>query len=98
MLTLTRAKIDMCVIESVPGARVVDLQELDLAGIREVAPQTPDGPRHGGYRATMEPAADEPDRAQLRRCLEDVFVRHLRLDVHQMVMLVDGSPRSIFRG
>jgi hypothetical protein len=41
---------------------------------------------HGRFRFVTRPALDEPDRRQLRGCLEDLRVPRLLVSVHEMTL------------
>lgn len=90
---LATAHLQLCVAEAIPGARVVELDRLPLEP--EVVGQG-DAPGRQiasaiTLQARLEPGADAPDRDQLHGCLEDLRVRHLRLEVHRMVLLHDDE-------
>ncbi len=70
---LARSQVDLCAAEAVPLSDLTVFEQTTA-----VSDPSPDLPV---YRFRLEPGADEPDRAQLRGCLEDLRVRHLRLNV-----------------
>lgn len=72
---LTRAHVSLCTAEAIPSSDVVAF-----------APATPAEPGEGAhaYTVRLRPGADAPDRDQLHGCLEDLRVRHLRLEVESM--------------
>lgn len=81
---LTRAQVDLCVAEAIPFVDIVALERVErVDGGGGV--DLPD------YRFTTRPGADAPDRDQLRGCLEDLRLRHLRLSVVGMTMQADGG-------
>ena len=71
---LTRSHVELCTAEAVPFS--------DLIAFEETEAVSGDPPAElPVFRFRLEPGADDPDRAQLRGCLEDLRVRHLRLNV-----------------
>ena len=80
---LTRAHVDLCTAEAFPTSRLLAFEQ---------TPATEDDPV---YRFRVEPGLDEPDRAQLRGCLEDLRVGHLRLDVQGMRQTVQGETTVV---
>lgn len=80
---LARSQIDMCAAEAVPFSDLTVFEE--TTEVSDPAPELP------VYRFRLEPGADEPDRAQLRGCLEDLRIRHLRLNVLGQHQVVEGE-------
>lgn len=72
-LRLTRSHVSLCAAEAVPFSELTAFEETDA--VSDPAAELP------VFRFRIEPGADDPDRAQLRGCLEDLRVRHLRLNV-----------------
>ena len=70
---LTRAHVSLCAAEAVPFSELTAFEK--AYGVADPATGLP------VFRFRIEPGADDPDRAQLRGCLEDLRVRHLRLNV-----------------
>lgn len=86
MQRLARSQVELCTAESVPDSEVVVLEPT-------TAPEStgvPDDPQRAAYRFVLRPGADAPDRDQLHGCLEDLQVRHLRLEVIAMTYRGDG--------
>ena len=77
---LARAHTEVCVAESVPGATVAAFEATQHPDEHELRPAG----RVEAYRIELQPGADAPDRDQLHGCLEDLRVRHLRLEVEAM--------------
>lgn len=77
---LARSQVSLCAAEANPTSAVTTFEPTEA--VRDPAPELP------VFQLRLEPGLDEPDRAQLRGCLEDLRVRHLRLNVlgeHQVV-------------
>lgn len=77
---LTQSQVGLCTAEAVPFSDLTSFQP--TAAVSDPAGGLP------VFRFRLEPGVDDPDRAQLRGCLEDLRVRHLRLNVlgqHQVV-------------
>lgn len=70
---LTRSHVALCTAEAIPFSDLTAFEQTDA--ISDPAADLP------VFRFRVEPGADDPDRAQLRGCLEDLRVRHLRLNV-----------------
>lgn len=81
--SLTRAHVEACVAESVPDANIVSF--VDVAPVDDIDANAEPGRVHG-YRFTLRPGADPPDRDQLHGCLEDLRIRHLQVRVEEMIM------------
>lgn len=82
-LRLTRAQVDLCTAEAVPTSRLVAFEEVPAAEDDQV------------YRFRVTPGFDAPDRAQLRGCLEDLRVGHLRLEVRGTRQTVRGETTTV---
>lgn len=80
---LTEAQVELCVAEAVPFSSMTGFEP--TTAVSDPTAELP------VFRFTVEPGADEPDRAQLRGCLEDLRVRHLRLNVLGQHMVVEGE-------
>ena len=70
---LTRSQVEMCTAEAIPFSDLTAFEQTDA--VSDPSPELP------VYRFRVEPGADDPDRAQLRGCLEDLRIRHLRVNV-----------------
>lgn len=80
---LARSQVDLCTAEAVPFSDLVAFEPTDT-----VADPAGDLPV---FRFRLEPGADDPDRDQLRGCLEDLRIRHLRLNVLGQRQVVEGA-------
>ena len=65
---LARGLVSSCLVESARESEVLSF----------------DSPDDERFRFVARPALDEPDRRQLRGCLEDLRVPRLIVDVHSM--------------
>ncbi len=82
-IRLTRSQVDLCAAEAVPFS--------DLTVFEPTRAVADPGAELPVFRFRLEPGADEPDRAQLRGCLEDLRVRHLRLNVLGQHQVEEGG-------
>jgi hypothetical protein len=84
---LARSQVDLCTAEAVPFSDLTSF--LGTEAVSDPAEQLP------VYRFRLQPGADEPDRAQLRGCLEDLRIRHLRLNVLGLRQVVGGETTEV---
>lgn len=83
VVPMTRAQVELCTAESIPGTVLSSFAQVDHP---EAA-----GGEVTALAFTLRPGADPPDRDQLHGCLEDLRVRHLRLEVEQMTYREAGQ-------
>lgn len=80
---LTRSQVSLCTAEAVPFSELTAFEQTDA--VSDPVPELP------VYRFRIEPGADDPDRDQLRGCLEDLRIRHLRLNVLGQHQVEEGE-------
>ncbi|HEU5150847.1 MAG TPA: hypothetical protein VFU19_10140 [Iamia sp.] len=80
--------IDAAANRSEPGVEIADMvdAQVDVCGLEvaRVPDITPVAGTDDHFTVTVQPALDSTDRKQLRGCLEDWAVDHLRLEVRSM--------------
>lgn len=80
---LARSQVNLCAAEAIPTSDLTAFEP--TSAVQDPAPELP------VFRFRLEPGLDDPDRAQLRGCLEDLRVRHLRLNVLGQHQVVEGE-------
>lgn len=87
--SLARAHVDLCVAESSPHVTHSGLDVIEPGSTEGIGVVV--GPEERVFRFTTRPGLDRPDRDQLHGCLEDLRVRHLRMEVVRMRLTVEGE-------